>query len=143
MLSSFPDLTPLQYAERYVFPSEERLVLYNHIFNLHMEEFDEDEDEKVERSLLGKVSRRFLTDFYKTCARTQKITPGISLAFPERGTVPERRDGETDDRGRSGRFPEPDRMDGRNDDRLQDFRGDRRNLRAPTGPEILLEHADA
>lgn len=43
----------LNYASHCVFPSSERLVLYNQVFNLHREELDE--DEQVERSLLGKV----------------------------------------------------------------------------------------
>lgn len=48
-------MTPLQYVQNFVFASGERLVLYNHVFNLHREDFD-DEYEETERILLGKVS---------------------------------------------------------------------------------------
>jgi len=52
-VSLFSGMTCQDYVSQCVFPSSERLVLYNHVFNLHREELDE--DEQVERNLLGKV----------------------------------------------------------------------------------------
>lgn len=47
-------MTPLEYVQKFVFPSPERLALYNHVFNLLKEEVDEDTEN--DREILGKVN---------------------------------------------------------------------------------------
>ena len=49
-------MTPLNYLQNYSFPSQSRLLLYNHVFNLCKETTEDEQEEDNERILLGKVN---------------------------------------------------------------------------------------